>query len=243
MKKREDSFTCGIADGHFGKSKPRKEVDPSEKVVLDGCSHALPDDSDSWFGAGASGLFAGGAERLERGTFRGLGGHGKGFGALHDAFRQPRGRGQGRDAHDSRREPASGGNGRFADAESAGASGGADGGRTDVECGASGCSGGRNGRVCAVCDDVYARPDADARRRERAGNGDGGNERRFAFLPRKPADCAVRSGYFNQSERIGRAERTGDGWRDADLYGGNRQRGHGGKECAGRTDSACRRGA
>lgn len=71
MKKREDSFTCGIADGHFGKSKPRKEVDPSEKVVLDGCSHALPDDSDSRFGAGASGLFAGGAERLERGTFRG----------------------------------------------------------------------------------------------------------------------------------------------------------------------------
>ena len=91
MKKREDSFTCGIADGHFGKSKPHKEVDPSEKVVLDGCSHALPDDSDSRFGAGASGLFAGGAERLERGTFRGLGGHGKGFGALHDAFRQPRG--------------------------------------------------------------------------------------------------------------------------------------------------------
>ena len=30
--------------------------------------------------------YAGGAERLERGTFRGLGGHGKGFGALHDAF-------------------------------------------------------------------------------------------------------------------------------------------------------------
>ncbi|MFR3405208.1 MAG: hypothetical protein ACLTV6_01035 [Christensenellales bacterium] len=23
----------------------------------------------------------------------------------------------------------------------------------------------------------------------------------------------MRSGYFNQSERIGRAERTGDGWR------------------------------
>lgn len=60
---------------------------------------------------------------------------------------------------------------------------------------------------------------------------------------REACDCAVRSGYFNQSERIGRAERTGDGWRDADLYGGNRQRGHGGKECAGRTDSACRRGA
>ena len=57
----------------------------------------------------------------------------------------------------------------------------------------------------------YARPDADARRRERAGNGDGGNERRFAFLPRKPADCAVCSGYF-RPERSYRARRTDGRW-------------------------------
>lgn len=148
MKKREDSFTCGIADG-LCKSKPHKEVDPSEKVVLDGCSHALPDDSDSRFGAGLPDFLQAVQSGLSEGLSAGSAAMEKDL-ALSMTLSDSRVE-EGRDVTLTiRAENPRPRKRRFADAESAGAFGGADGGRTDVECGASGCSGGRNGRVCAV---------------------------------------------------------------------------------------------